>query len=458
MSGKDEQFIELPPMSSIGLFILTAAAAAIFSPITASAEENLFTFGITGSKSPIEANNPSTYFSRLDVQRLMLNLASDPQAVSSVEAEIQGIEGLTIDDLLRTRLIRREGDLVYANFAVITASDQAIIRRVVQPHVDDLVRLYLAHQPEFQRILDNYPAKSVPAGALAFILINAFSLDWDGLYLTGMEGYRDKPPLFDGGGGHFFWAVEKTDHEELREIYWGSHNFPVGQFQFDEPADYTFTSFGDHFTLARFAFPDIFWTKSTEYDIDDQTALSPFAIEGGGVLAAGAFSESDAKCAASILFALRRRPANEESLKHLRQCAAHRVGDTLSLLERADYVERGADNRLHLKAPVFDVEGKAMIDDMLQLSFDVMQEWHKTHFEIIESQLKDTSTVRNGVPYGEFYSKIWHFIFGATGRDLARAGLFLHSYGIERRHYGFAPALWKSSLYDLCGKEVIYCE
>lgn len=437
---------------------LAAALLTVASSMAANAEENIFTFGITGSKSPIAANNPSTYFERADVQSFMLKLASGPQPVTSVEAAVREIDGVTLDDLLRTRLVRQAGELIYANFTIVTASDQEVIWRAIQPHVDELVRMYLTRQSEFQEILDNYPAKSVPEGALAYILINAFSLDWDGLYLTGSEGHRIKPPHFNGGGGHFFWAVEKTDQKDLREIYWGSHNFPVGEYQFEEPADFTFTSFGDHFTRFRFAFPDIFWTEPTNYDNNDQAAIAPFAVVKGGVLGAGAFSEGDAKCSASILFGLRRNPMSNDALKHSGACLPNRVGEILLLLERAEYVERNADGWYHLIAPVFDHDDQAMIEEILQLSYAIMLEWHGAHYTEIKTQLRETSTMRNGVSYGEYYSKIWHFKFGAAGRDLARSGLFLHPYGIERRHQGFVPALWRSELFDLCGKEVIYCE
>lgn len=453
-------FIDVRESASLLALFLFFSSATVLACCTTKAlgdePDRRFSYGITGSAHSDETENPSHYFRLPEVQKLIVDMVPAPVPVAEIRERMADVDGATAEDLFRTGLLREERDLAFINFALNTEEDIRTIRSVIRDPLESLTRSYFERSNEISEILDAYPAKTVPKGALAFIILGAFSLDWDGLYITAEEGYRARPPQ---SRGHFFRADEQSKNIDMREIYKGSHNLPAGSYRFSLPFDSTFTTFGDHFRPGRAGFPDIFWQPLDWYVEEERAvveALEAFsddeASEGGFV------SEQTAVEIAEILYALRRAPSYFEELRSVSGLDTEHLSHVLNLLDEIEYVEKLSDGKYVLLIPVFDHDDQEMIDELLVLSSRNIEDWLASNYDAIKDGLANTTAMRHGVSYDEFFSNVWHHIFGLQNREMARAGLFAHPYGIDRKYKGFYPALWRSKLYDFCGKAIFSCE
>lgn len=450
-------FTRLFKITSISLLLVCAVhGTSDLQAISAPDGARRFSYGITGSAHPIETENPSFYFRQPEVQLLVSDMISGPISANEVARRMNKLDGVTAHDLYRTGLLRIVGDRAFLNFALDTEEDITTIRAVINEPLEALTAAYFERSVEISTILDAYPAKTVSKGALAFIILGAFSLDWDGLYLTAESGYRIRPPK---DRGHFFWVTVQTDKHDMREVYNGSHNSPAGQFRFSTPFNSTFTSFGDHYRRGRAAFPDIFWQSTNWYKEGEQNvvrALQAFsdeqpAQEGGFV------SEQTAIAIADILYALRKSSADSVMLGEIAHVDPRRLSNILNLLVEIQYVAQLPDGQYVLLVPVFDLDDGPMIDALLSLSRNIMETWLDSHYDSIKAELAHTTTMRHGVSYEEYFTNVWHHIFGLQNKEMTRAGLFAHPYGVDKKYKAFLPALWRSELYDLCGKEIFPC-
>ncbi len=427
------------------------------STVSAQDEPRKFSYGITGSAHPVETENPGYYFSRPEVQALASDMIPGPISLMEVERRMSTVDGVTAEDLFRTGLLRKEGDRAFLNFVLNTKEDVAKIRAAMEEPLKALTAAYFEQSLQIAELLDSYPNKTVSKGAIAFILVGAFSLDWDGLYLTAEKGYRARPPE---RLGHFFRAEEQTDDHNMREVYKGSHNYPAGRYQFTVPFDSTFTSFGDHYRRGRAAFPDILWQPTDWYKEEEQSvvkALQPFSSE-KPALDTGFISEQTAVAIADILFALRKSPADFKSLRKVTGVDTQHLSHILNLLEEIQYIDKLSNGQHVLLVPVLDYDDRPMVDAVLALSWEIMEAWLAEHYDVIKVALADTTTMRHGVSYEEYFSNIWHHIFGLQNKEMTHAGLFAHPYGIDKKYKAFYPALWRSEVYDYCGKKISPCE
>lgn len=439
------------------LFLAFAAACAIYiAPSLAEPGDRKFSYGITGSSHPIETENPSYYFSRPEIQALIVDMIPGPVPISEIEDRMRHVDGVTEDDLFRTGLIRKEGGRAYIGFALNTESDILSIRETIQKPLQAMTAMYFEQSAELSRILDDYPADTVAKGKLAFVILGAFSLDWDGLYLTAEKGYRARPPR---GRGHFFRADEQTENATMRAIYKGSHNLPAGLYQFSIPFDSTFTSFGDHYRRGRAAFPDIFWQPRAWYSEAERPLVEALSIFSDEESSYGGFiSEQTAAQIAEVLYALREAPADIQSIGKIVNLETGRLASVLVLLEELEYIDKISDGTYVLLVPVLDYDDRAMVDATLALSWRIMESWLAEYYDEIKAGLSDTTAMRHGIPYEEYFSNVWHHIFGLQNREMTRSGLFSHPYGLDKKYKGFYPALWRSKLYDFCSKNVFPCK
>jgi len=88
-----------------------------------------------------------------------------------------------------------------------------------------------------------------------------------------------------------------------------------------------------------------------------------------------------------------------------------------------------------------------MVNAVLRLSRDVMTDWLAQRHSAIRQQLAGLSAVKAGVPYGDMFTQIWHYLFGTTNRMLVEKGLFADPY--RRAAPGFIPAVWDPGLVSM---------
>lgn len=397
----------------------------------------LLTHGICGSVgnpdgTPVpDRLNPSSVLDQYPVQRLMLDLAEKPRDKAYLQVALSET-GVGIQDLETIGLIRPQGAEYVIAFALFTKSDLVQIRRVVESRAALLAAAYVERRPEIERLLAQYPVNGVDRKAAAYILLGCFSLDWDGLDLTAEKGYRKEDIVRPGIGTFGVWAEERGDHS-LKGIYWGSHN------EYGET--YVLTSFGDHFSLPRYAFPDLIWRMSHGLSSvgvpgDLENSLDPVVGDALGVLAARI---------ARTLMALRDGPRSPADLAQVAGTDEKTMKHLLALLAGLQYVRPEGD-RYAASIPLLTKTDEPMVRGLLALSREVMAAWLAANYQPLRKALEGITPLRYGVPYEQVFTQLWHYIFGITNRQLAEAGLFADPYAAARRFKGFIPAIWSPTL------------
>jgi hypothetical protein len=409
-----------------GLLSLAAAAPAA----RAQVPPDLLSYGIVG----VESGDYFAVMSRVEVQKLLLDVAAAPRRAEFLDGALQGT-GVTRQRLEGLGLVRRHGEEYVLSFTLLTASDVPRIRKVSDGYARSLAAELLARRPELDAALAPYQATGVDRRAVAYILLGCFSLDWDGLAVTAEKGYRTVASLRPNGDRYVPTAEQKTA-QTLQGIYWGSHSMR------EEEA--VFTSFGDHFSLPRQAFPDLVWHLPGR-PAKGPPLPEPLAAALGRVVQTA--MKPATRQAGRMMLALRDGGRSADELAMAAGITLEEAKPLLDLLVELQYVERGegASGRYVARIPVFDERDKAMIQRVVAIGRRVMTGWLAANYERIKADLADLTPLRFGVPFGEGFTEIWHYIFGAANRHLVEAGLFADPYASERSYKGFIPVVYSAT-------------
>jgi hypothetical protein len=202
------------------------------------------------------------------------------------------------------------------------------------------------------------------------------------------------------------------------------------------------TTFGDHYSLPRAGFPDL----------NGRLAASPRAIDstGGGLGATAAAVARDAvqSVAANVsklMLALRAGPQTLDQLADATALDRRSTQHLVSLLDSLQYVRVDNDRVLTI-VPVLAAEDSAFVHDVVALSRGVDSTWLEAHYAPLRAALDSLSAARQGVPYGDLFTQIWHYVFGLTNRELVRRGMFADPYAPNRRWKGFFPVVWATNI------------
>lgn len=407
-------------MSWVCLFFLFVGT------VRAQDEENPLTYGITGS----ERGAYSSAMRDIAVQKLLLDIAAEPRSQDFVEAVLKDT-GVTRQQLEELQLIRRQGTDYVISFTLFTSSDVGKVREASEGYGRSLAADFLARRAEIETALQQYQVSGVDPKEVAYILLGCFSLDWDGLDLTAEKGYRTTAKLTPNGQ-YVPWAEQKSEIT-LKGIYWGSHNNYLEEV--------VFTSFGDHFSLPRYAFPDLVWRlprRATQGNLPE--SLRPKLAR---VLRQSL--KGMMRNAARLMFALRVGGTNLEKLANAAGLPAEEAEELLALLAELDYVAREGE-RYSLRIPVLTERDRRLVQEVERIGREVMDRWLQANFEKVKSELNDITPLKYGVPLDESFTQIWHYIFGIANRQLVEAGVFADPYAENRKYKGFIPVVWHPSL------------
>lgn len=289
--------------------------------------------------------------------------------------------------------------VAYGAAGGLARGDARLARRVLGPAVQTLAEAYVEHRAEFDAIFARYPVATVDRGALAYIVLGCFSLDWDGLDFTASRGYRterpqgrasdDDPPRADDPA-----PPPRAEYRESRVRVVG-------------PA--TLAAFGDAWGVPRTASLD----------------LGPEAV--------------------AVMLALRDGPRTAAELAAAAGEDGAAVAPLLASLERDGLVVR-QDGRWVAVVPVLTAADSAMVADALRLSRKIMERWLAESYAPMRRQLAGLGAVRGGVPFDELFTDLWRDIVGLANRELVVAGVFADPYDPGRREQGVIPAVWTTGL------------
>jgi nucleotidyltransferase/DNA polymerase involved in DNA repair len=350
------------------------------------------------------------------VQALLLDIARAPRDRAYVDAALRGTD-TTVERLAAVGLIRQADSVYRLAFSLLTAEDRAVIRAAAEREGRLLAGHVLAHRQTIEELITD---AKLPAGdwkAAAFFLVGCVSLDWDGLNLVEERKY-----LATGGRGEFIpSAWQPVPPEDVRRLYWGSHNYH------DTLA---VTTFGDHADLPRVGLPDLFW---------GMTLAAPDAIQARARRAAEGLVRREAT---RVMLALRDGPKDLARLAAAAGVEQQPLKDMLALLASLDYVAESA-GRYEARITVLDERDRGMVRQLRQLGRQVMQRWADERYATLASELDALTPRRYGVPLSHSFYWVWHYIFGIANRELVAAGLFADPYDPGRRFQGFLPSVYK---------------
>lgn len=418
----------------------------------AEAQEHSFLSGYAGGVPTDQSLQPRRYFNRPEVNALFAQLEAGPISTRQAEEALSGSE-TTVEDLLRTQLLRQEGQQLLIDFAYFSLDDMTRIHAAVERRAPALAQAYANRKGDFDRIFSRYSARGVSRADLAFAVLAGVSLNWDGLRLTLDRGWRAPRMVEVGAVRYSFWASAATPDYSYDGFYWGSSSFPSGPYNFpDAPADYTFSSFGDPSSDPRMNFPDLLYLPRQALTEGvglraEQVGLRAETLAGASIRDALGFSL--ARSVSTILFALREGSKSEAALARLlTEEDAVRLPAILALLEEVRYVARGRRGRYVLTAPVLDRRDARILDAALALSREIMAEWLSENYEPMRQEIGQLTIQRHGLPYEAAFTQIWHELFGATTRELVQARVVADPRVSGAASPGSVPLLWRMSLYE----------
>ncbi len=407
---------------------VTALLIAVPCLSVDASEPRLLTTGITGSLSSTGMANPNVVMRPIEVQRLLLEIAAEPQDRQHAEQVLEDCD-VTVEDLLALGLLRDEHGQLLINFSLLTLRDQSEIVRVASAHAAALAEGFLDHRREIEALLETRTLHDVPAADYAYILIGCFSLDWDGLRYTDDPRFRAGATHRTGDDAYTPWARERGDAVSLRGLFWGSHNASKGGINL--------TTFGDHYALPRAGFPDLTWALDIGFDhLPDQGSSGPRMTE-----VVYRFLDQIHDAVGKVMLSLGDGPKSAGELAAAAHVDLETMTALLALLEEIDYIGVEGSN-LHATIPVLNQADTKMARSILAIGREVIREWHEEHYDQLAADLSGLSPVKSGVPYNVVYTEVWHFVFGLANQKLIEAGLLSDPYSATRRHKGFIPVIW----------------
>lgn len=432
------------------LVLLLLLGAPLNLTAAATAKRSFFN-GSAGTLPSDLKDRASTYFHMPQVRALIERMEAGPLSEAEVTAGLAGTSA-TLNDLVRTRLIRVTPAGYVIGFNYFTLADMRRVHAVASRDVPSLVDTYLRHAREFDRIFSRYPVKSVPRKRLATAVMAGIALNWDGLDKTMAWGYR-RPQLVRGPGWKYsFFASEDDPAYSEHGFIWGSSTiFGEHDNLSGAPVDFSFSSFGDPYSDPRINFPDLFAMPLSDMSADVAAAVSAIGTRDESYMGDelhAVLGPSRARSIGPMLFALRRGPQTPGALARYVEPADRRhAGAFLQLLIATDYIRQRSDGRYELIAPVLDREDAPMLGEALALHRSILHQWLASHYPKERTELSGLTAMRQGVPFESLFTQIWHEYFGLATRQLVQRGFIGDPYSSALRHPNSIPMVWRRSIY-----------
>jgi hypothetical protein len=393
-----------------------AAAILAFGPAVSTFADDPPILQYSSSGSGPAAAEFNRVMPQRAVQALLLDIARAPRDRAYVDAALQGT-GVAAEHLEAIGLVHRVDSAYRLAFSLLTAEDRAIIRAAAEREGRLLAGHVLAHRQAIETLITE---AKLPAGdwkAAAFFLVGCVSLDWDGLNLVEERKY-----LARGGKGEFIpSAWQPVPPDEVRRLYWGSHNYH------DTLA---VTTFGDHAAVPRVGLPDLFW---------GMTLAAPDQVQARARRAAEGLVRRETT---RVMLALRDGPKDLAGLAAAAGVEQQPLKDMLALLASLDYVAESA-GRYEARITVLDGRDRGMVKQVRQRGRQAMQRWADERYAALASELDVLTPRKHGVPLSHSFYWVWHYIFGTANRELVADGLFADPYDPGRRFQGFLPAVYR---------------
>ena len=408
------------------LLFAAAACLALAGP-NVWAEEIRLQVGVTGNNALHGLEDPVTVAQMPEVSNLLQAIADQPRSADFIEQSLRGSRA-NLDLLLELDLLKKWDGRYALSFNYLTVEDHQLLIRALAPFAESLAQSYRDRWKEFEASFSAYDAAGVTRGEVAYAIIGAFSLDWDGLDITAEKDLRITAENLPHGRDFVVWAKEQSSEINSKGLYWGSHNTVVEGVRF--------TTFGDHHSLPRLGLPDLLWNMGSRVAaIDDAPrslrisvyqALSPY------------YQDDFLRDAGAMLRLLRQGPASGQSVSAMTGVGQDRADAILELLQELQYV-RAQDGSFVLAVPYFSIVDKPMVDAVRAMGRQVMDAWLEQNGAAVKDSLGRLNAIQFGVAYQQLFTEIWHYLFGMANRSLVESGHFADPYADGRLSKGMIP-------------------
>jgi hypothetical protein len=402
----------------------------------ATATEITVQIGITGSNELTGLDDPVEVAHMPEVSRLLQDIADEPRSASYIQNALEASE-VDLERLLALGLLKAFDGAYAINFNYLTLEDHTTLVSVLTPYAEDLAQRYRDRWSEFETMFAAYDAPGVQEGEIAYAVLGAMSLDWDGLDLTADKHLRITAEDLPAGRDFVLWAKEQSPEISVKGLYWGSHNAVANGVRF--------TSFGDHHTLPRTAFPDLLWIAGRKI-ADIKGAARPLRLSFYQALTPY-YQDDFLSDLGPILRQLRAGPQTAASAAASTGIDEDRTAAILALLKELQYVDED-EGSYSLSTPFFGITDKPMIDAARALSWQMMSDWLDANAANTEADLGELTAIKYGVPYRQLFTEIWHYLFGLTNRALVESGHFADPYAEERLAKAIVPFAFDTGVFD----------
>lgn len=313
-------------------------------------------------------------------QEVIYKLCQGSLSVNEVPDDI-------LDSFEKIGALRIENNKCYLNFTCFLQKDVDILNAKC-----DILGKALAKKISTSLVLKDgleFTFDEVDLEKYLFFLVGCVCLDWHGLEILRNLGLilghnQIKKP----GYGHFSLVGHEHPLQNVKELYYESHNSTYGQ--------YCFTTFGAP-DQERKAFPDLNW-KFKE----------------------GAFDMNRI----SKLFIGRQFENN----------------DTTQLLKELKYIKNGKVN-----IPIITLEDTDAVSPLVKKTDEIIRVWVKENSGDFKRAFSGLTPVKFGVDFKDVLIQVWHYIFGHTNKHLSRMGFFLNPYSDKSDFKGYLPVMHDSS-------------
>lgn len=427
-------------MKTMNTVCLTAITVAVFLLSVVEqvqAEEMTLQVGVTGNHTLEGLRDPVTVAQRPEVSKLLQAVADSPRSADYIKQSL-GDSEVDLPLLLELDLLKAWEGGYAVSFNYLTLEDHDLLMTTLAPFAENLAQVYRDNWSEFESILSGYGVDSVGNDQLAYAIIGAMSLDWDGLDITADKNLRISADNLPGGRDFVIWAKEQSSERNVKELYWGSHNTVVNGVRF--------TTFGDHHSLPRLGLPDLLWsTHNRVAKIDD----APRTLRISAYKALAPYYEEDfLRDAGALLRVLRNGVVTTDAISKATGIERERTEAILTFLVELQYVKHDKGSYV-LAAPYFSLADKPMVDAARELGWRLMDEWLDLNYSTVQAKLDQLNARKYGVPYEQLFTEIWHYLFGLANKGLVESGHFAGPYAEDRLSPGMLPFVFEANLLEL---------
>ena len=175
----------------VGIMRLMLCAAmlafALDNASIAAASQIRLQVGVTGTNTLTGLDDPVAVARMPEVSKLLQDIADQPRSAGYIRGALRDSQ-VNLKRLLALGLLKKFGGAYAINFNYLTLEDHATLVKVLTPYAEQFAQIYRNRWAEFEAIFAAYSAPGVSKEEVAYAVIGAMSLDWDGLDITAEEG------------------------------------------------------------------------------------------------------------------------------------------------------------------------------------------------------------------------------------------------------------------------------